>query len=479
MTPAGAALRAEAANWVNPFVVAFCSALDEAGVRWLVLRNHEHLDRVGHDVDMVVHPDDVGRLATVVEGVVRERDLFLLRIRRGIEHHSFDVAQPQLHGRLLLHIDVQTAVAYRGRTLIDVEDLFAHRTRSGNVWTLTPGMEAYALLLHAALHKGALKESYASRVAAIEDESPGALLQIATRRLGAELGRRLAGVRTEPELLALRPRLAAGIDRRYPGNRWRRPWFTVQSGVSMTNLRLRPRGVFIVFLGPDGSGKSTTTDLLAKMLTDPSGVLPVHRVYLGSGSPLLPTRKMRRRLNAGRQAAQAQLAVRDVRPRRLRGAVHVMADEIARYWVHVRPRLSPHGIVLADRYAYDVLRINNRHVESHWFRRIATAVIPSPDITFFLEGDPAVIVARKKELTLAETVRQQAAYRELASFVPTFRALDLTVRDDAALRGVARQILDAFAARNGGVPGGARGRPMTDDQAHIGRSSANRRPLGR
>ena len=191
------------------------------------------------------------------------------------------------------------------------------------------------------------------------------------------------------------------------------------------------------------SEKSSTTDLLATMLGTQSKVLPVHRVYLGSGTPLLPTRKLMRRVHArtGRRAKNRE-HVRDVRPRRLRGALHVMADEIVRYWLQVWPRLSPHGIVLADRYAYDVLRVNNATVRRRWFRRFATAIIPSPDIAFILEGLPAVIAARKGELTLAETIRQQEAYRELAGLVPGFRTL----------RRVALQILDAFAVRNGGVP---------------------------
>lgn len=447
--------RGGARDWPASFVRALCLALNDAEIRWLVLRNHEDLpDRVGHDVDIVVHPDDAPRIADLVRSLVRKEGLFLLRVYRGIEHHTFDVAASDLGGRLLLHVDVQTAARYRGRLLIDADDILAHRRRTAEgLWALTEGMEGYALLLHAALHKGALKDKYADRLLTLESTAAGEMLRVATERLGPGLGRRLANVRTEPELLTLRKKLGRAVDRRYPGNVWRRPWFNLRSGVTMTRLRLRPRGLFVVFLGPDGSGKSSTTDLLATMLGTQSNVLPVHRVYLGSGTPLLPTRKLMRRVHArsGRRAKNRE-HVRDVRPRRLRGALHVMADEIVRYWLQVWPRLSPHGIVLADRYAYDVLRVNNATVRRRWFRRFATAIIPSPDIAFMLEGLPAVIAARKGELTLAETIRQQEAYRELAGLVPGFRTLDLTIRDEPALRRVALQILDAFAVRNGGVP---------------------------
>jgi thymidylate kinase len=226
----------------------------------------------------------------------------------------------------------------------------------------------------------------------------------------------------------------------------------VKSAIAMTRLRVRPRGVFVVFVGPDGSGKSSTTDLLLEVLHDPSGIVRVHRVYLGSGSPLLPTRKIMRWVHGKTGRRRSDRPVRDVQPRRLRGALHVMADEIVRYWLQVRPRLAPHGIVIADRYAYDVLRVNNPVVSRPWFRRLACAIIPTPDVTFFLEGDPETIAARKGELTVAETIRQQQAYRDLAGIVPGFRPLDLTVRDEAALRRVALEILDVFAARNRGMP---------------------------
>jgi thymidylate kinase len=260
-------------------------------------------------------------------------------------------------------------------------------------------------------------------------------------------------VRGEAELLALRPELRRALRRRYPANPARQAWFRLRSGARQTRLRLRPRGVFAAFLGPDGAGKSSLTDLLVERLSGHEDVLKIHRVYMGSGQPLLPTRKVTRRLHGktGPKVASKPVTVRDVSPRRLRGPLHVMADEILRYWVRVRPRLAPHGVVLIDRYAYDVLRVNNRTVQRPWFRRLAVAIIPSPQVTFFLEGDPEVIAARKRELTVAETTRQLQAYRKLAGLVPNFRPVVLTARDDRELCGVAGEVLGAYARRNRGL----------------------------
>jgi thymidylate kinase len=442
-------------DWVPGFLRGFFGTLDRAGIRWVVLRNHEDLPhQVGNDIDLVVHPQDRARIDGLVRTVTRELGLFLLRVHRRVEYDAYDVAASDLGGRLFLEVEVHASCEYRGRVFVDADDLVAHRRRfDGWLWALSPGMEAYALLLHAALHKGELKPKYASRLVALEAREPGELLRIASQHLGRHLGHALATVRTEPQLLALRDDLARAVDRRYRGNLWRRPSSSVRRKIRNSRLRLRPEGLLVVFLGPDGSGKSSTTDLLVDMLSNRPDALPVHRVYLGSGAMVLPTRKFMKWLRA-RQRGQVKKPkqVRDVRPRPLRGGLHVMADEIVRYWLQVRPRLSPHSIVLADRYAYDVFKVNNETVQRPWFRRLATAIIPTPDVTFFLEGDPAVIAERKQELTVAETIRQQREYRKLARLVPDFRPIDLTVRDDAALRGVALQILHEFAARNGGSP---------------------------
>jgi thymidylate kinase len=453
LTPTDQAAQGPAADWVASFLAALFTALDGAGLRWVVLRNHQDLpDRAGHDVDLLVHPADAPRVDPLVRAVVTRQGLALLRAYAGIEHETFDVAAGDLSGRLLLHVDVQTAARYRGRLLVDGGDLLAHTravpARGGVPLRLPePAMEAYALLLHAALHKGALKAKYAARVAELGDADPGGLERLASERLGAAVGARLAAVRGEAELLALRPDLRRALRRRYPANPARQAWFRMRSGARQTRLRLRPRGMFAAFLGPDGSGKSSLTDLLVERLSGHEDVLKVHRVYMGSGQPLLPSRKLTRRLHG----KTGPITVRDVSPRRLRGPLHVMADEVLRYWVHVRPRLAPHGVVLTDRYAYDVLRVNNPTLQKPWFRRLAVAVIPSPQLTFFLEGDPEVIAARKRELTVAETTRQLHAYRKLAGVVPNFRPVVLTVRDDRELRGVAREVLGAYARRNRGL----------------------------
>src|SRR4051794_14412706 len=69
-----------ATGWPATFIEGLSGALDRAGVRWLILRNHEDIpDRVGHDIDIIVHPADAASVQRVIRSVVADRGLFLVR----------------------------------------------------------------------------------------------------------------------------------------------------------------------------------------------------------------------------------------------------------------------------------------------------------------------------------------------------------------------------------------------------------------
>lgn len=208
----------------------------------------------------------------------------------------------------------------------------------------------------------------------------------------------------------------------------------------------------MAFLGPDGSGKSTLTDLLVRRLQGHGEVLAVHRVYMGSGTPLLPTRRLMRRLRrkTGRNPKPPP-TLRGIAPRRLRGPCPswptrfcATGSRRGRVW---RPTGSSWSTVTRT----TSCGVNNQTIQRAWFRRLAVRVIPRPHLTILLEGDPVAVAARKRELTVEETIRQQAAYRALEQLVPDFLPIDLTDRDDRAIDLVAMKVLGAYARRNRGL----------------------------
>ncbi len=74
------------------------------------------------------------------------------------------------------------------------------------------------------------------------------------------------------------------------------------------------------------------------------------------------------------------------------------------YMRSVRPVLKCNYLVIADRYAYDVLldpkRFRIRLPDM--FLRLFVRTLPHPDITLAFVADPATIISRKPELSIME-----------------------------------------------------------------------------
>ena len=81
------------------------------------------------------------------------------------------------------------------------------------------------------------------------------------------------------------------------------------------------------------------------------------------------------------------------------------------YWRFIRPAIRNGWLVIADRYTYDVLLDPKRFRLKlpAWILRLFVRTIPRPDRSILLHAEPAVIRARKPELTEEEIAHYQTA----------------------------------------------------------------------
>jgi thymidylate kinase len=171
---------------------------------------------------------------------------------------------------------------------------------------------------------------------------------------------------------------------------------------------VRPNGVMVAVIGPDGSGKGAIVDKAKRFITGPlhfptrvyhsrPGLLPsLASLLLGRKDDDAPVPNPHAKEPSGLTLSLFRLA-------------YYTLDYVFGYWLLVRPCLGRKCVaVIFDRYFYDYLidPIRYRISLPQWVIKVFSVCVPKPDLVILLSAHPEVIYSRKPELPLTEIIRQ-------------------------------------------------------------------------
>lgn len=243
------------------------------------------------------------------------------------------------------------------------------------------------------------------------------------------------------KIVHLIPRLKAGIKKNC-----RRPFVkkNIWSVRRILSRVLHPTGELIVFLSPDGGGKSS---MARSALTRLSGGFFWEAAGLHWRPGVLP--KIRTLM--GRPETDIEFVIANPHsPKRRSRLVSLLRwmyyslDYVIGYYLKILPMKVKTTAVIMDRYYYDILVDPVRYGFNlpQWLLKLPLRFIPKPDLTIYLDNKPEELYQRKQELPLPELKRQVEAWREFIPSLPNARIVATNKPLEDVVHEVTRIVLE-------------------------------------
>jgi thymidylate kinase len=191
----------------------------------------------------------------------------------------------------------------------------------------------------------------------------------------------------------------------------------------------QPTGVFVVVLGPDGAGKSTTVGRLTEAV---GSCFRRQRIYHWRPNVIAPQK----------ESGVPVTDPHDEPPRGELGSIVALFALFLDYWLGfvfvIRSLLARSGLIVFDRYYHDLLidPLRYRYGGPMWLAKFIGRFVPPPDLLFLvLDAEEQVILSRKREVPPEELRRQRESYHQFtlgtkrATLIRTDNGIEPTVAD--------------------------------------------------
>lgn len=188
------------------------------------------------------------------------------------------------------------------------------------------------------------------------------------------------------------------------------------------------KGCIVVLIGGDGCGKSTIASVLIRKLR--AGGLMVRHQHWRPGVLPSPRAFIRQKPSSDPTRPHQKKSHPPVRSRIL--SVYYFIDFWFGYLFRILPFVLRGGVMVAERYMYDILFDPLRHrldISEKWSRFLC-GIAPRTDLIVVLTGNPVVFHNRKRELGIKEIADQQA--KIIRYFKKNRRAIFVATSDQTA-----------------------------------------------
>ena len=441
------------AERLAPILRLLFARWDAVGLKWAVLRNADDLpDFTRYDVDVLVQPDHLRQMLSMVEDVAREKGWRMAgRIQKRF-YTCIMLLRISSDGSVqFLPLDFFTALEYRGFQYLQVHVVLAARVRTEKgAWTIPPAWDAAITLLKEWLPHGRLKENSRDAVQSAAKRDYDQLTQLLSAAVGQKCGAQVAQIAVEGawDRLPGIPRPRGKVLHRCLG------WL-LAAWANVRHMFRSSLGMVVCLAGADGSGKSTLASGLAERLYK----RPFKGVYYVHGNIGVLPRFRDMRAWIVRKIMRREPVVA-MEPQHLKGMMDPIpawkSMILATYYtldlflgrLLLRRLRGQWMLVIMDRSFFDYYyQLGHRNCPQ-WYLDFLLCLIPKPDLLLCLTDDPESIHVRKPELTVEEIGHEQKILAQLLVKHDYAHALDGREGIDGVIGQASEKVLHRICGRN-------------------------------
>jgi thymidylate kinase len=429
---------------LRSLVIPLFQAAEKLGIDYCVCGNYHGLpDYTSHDIDIWAK-DTVAFEKTLLNVAARNGFTLYLcnKTANGFNNFFYKMGGD---GLSFVQIDILRECAWLPFIpIVRSKRIEEGRIRYKDFWVAEPVVESAMHLLYPLFHSGRVKEKYREKIYFQKDSIR--FYRILSEALGSTAAYEIIKMIGDRDWQGLEQRVRHFRIRLIINSLLKdnfRNLGTFFQFITINISRLfSPSGLFIVFVGLDGCGKTTIVNDLSIQMSNCFTSGKIKKFYwrpffLPRLSALIPFKREKVNLenpvDAGlRTVSRNPLAV----VKYLLKFFYYLFDFIIGR-LRYQSAWSRGGLVLFDRYYYDHLVYPERfgfHVPG-WIMKPLMALVPEPELKFFLYAPTETLMGRKQELPLEEIRRQDKEYKKIISslhggyLVNTDRALEETQKE--------------------------------------------------
>lgn len=428
------------------FIMDIFRRLEEQKIRYGILRKSEEIERgKAHDLDVVVDFHYKNHVLNILNWVAEEKGWNkILNVDKDCGnlksvHYSYlDKGYPQI-----VHFDLFNNFSWNGLTIIGNQELLDGVYKKGNLFCVSRANEVTIKLMSRLIYHGYVKDEYKNDICEYAKSNTEELTTQLKTFLGEALANRIVS-NCKNENWNLIAECTSEIRQMCMKN--------CESVAKLKKLRFKfqrffsPQGMMIVFLGTDGSGKSTIIEGLPNCIGDTFDKTQIEYYHWRPGFLKSPKgEKSGSKENSNEPHKKRPYNI----PISLIKFFYYNLDYILGYFFCIKPALAKNKLVIFDRYYYDYMldKYRYRFDIPDLLIRTMMCIIPKPHITFLFIGDPVVLYERKHELSVEEIAEQTKRLMLIKDIVPNKKVINVNKSIDDVIGNVSCEILMYMSRR--------------------------------